>query len=391
MGEPEEAEALHCIPGWNTSPGSSSQMQEDDHLLAPDEIEDLIRQVKLNSNISDAKFWGSYSICGLLMRYRELYRNEHALMPWDVIDHKEVSSWIHERETLWKKLEDLELQKIVIRGGVYDPFDVNSLNARLRAAGLIYGSGYGMFNKPTFFIARLEAVRDLFDYPVHYAGSELCRDIASTPAMLQGRCIYVRREIILSFIWDRFQELKANRFGFLTEMMFSHYGIGRPDEACPELFAKIRRLAADVAELFIMHEAGEAYEDEYSGEWHEMLGEGCGKATELFLRAIKDIRADTSPLGPLRAVTGAKNLPLLGCFVALMDGIRREIAPEIREAFQVFSHSMDWSGIERARLAVYQRSSRLQSEVVRIWSESRQQSAIAEYVRIMSAGMRQGE
>ena len=99
-------------------------------------IDDFIRQVKHNCNISDAKFWGYYSICGLLMRYRELYRNEHALMPWESIDNEKICPWIQERETLWRDLEDLELQELVIGGGTYDPFDVNGLNALLGAAGL---------------------------------------------------------------------------------------------------------------------------------------------------------------------------------------------------------------------------------------------------------------
>jgi hypothetical protein len=349
-------------------------------VLTLNETDDLIRQVKLNCNISDAKFWGSYSICGLLMRYRELYRSEHGLMPWDGIAHEEISAWIHERETLWRELESVELQRIVIRGISYDPFDVDNLNAQLHDTGLVYGSGYGMFNKPTFFVARLETVRDLFDYLVHHAGSELCRDIASTPAMLQGRCIYLRREILLSFIWDRFQDLKANQFGFLAETMFSNYRIGRSDEASPELFTKISELTNDISEIFVLHEAGEAYEDEYSGEWHEILGEGCDKATELFLRGIKDIRADTSPLGPLRAIIDTRSIPRLSCFVALMDGIRRQIASEIRDVFPSFFDSKDWPEIERARSAVYERSRRLQAEVVNIWRKGNQRSDIAEYI-----------
>jgi hypothetical protein len=167
------------------------------------------------------------------MRYRELFRNEHSLMPWDSLDNDEISLWISAREMLWRELESLELQRLVINDRSYDPFDVNSLNAQLRDAGLVYGSGYGMFNKPTFFISRLDAVRELYDYRIHYAGRELCRDIASTPAMLQGRCIYVRREILSTLIWESFQDLKTNQFGLMTGMMFSHYHIQRSDESSP--------------------------------------------------------------------------------------------------------------------------------------------------------------
>jgi len=344
-------------------------------------FDEFVRQVKFNCNISDAKFWGYYSICGLLMRYRELYRNEHSLMPWDSVENEEITPWIQEREILWRDLEDLELQRLIVDGMAYDPFDVNGLNAGLRDFGLVYGSGYGTFNKPTFFVAKLDAAGDRFDYRVHHAGRELCRDIAAAPAMLQGRCIYVRTEVIEQLIWDRFQDVKANRYNVLAEMMFSHYGISRSDDASPVLYEKIRCLAADASEVFVVHEAGEAYEDEYDDDWHEILSEGCDKATELFLRGIKDVRADTSSFGPLKAIVETGNVARLCFLVAFMDGIRREIFPEIRDAFQHFRELRDWSLIESARVAGYRRAERLQAEAVKRWRETHDTAALARYVR----------
>jgi hypothetical protein len=40
------------------------------------DIETLASQVKFNCNISDAKYWGYYSPCGLLLRLRDLYTTE---------------------------------------------------------------------------------------------------------------------------------------------------------------------------------------------------------------------------------------------------------------------------------------------------------------------------
>jgi len=34
------------------------------------DIKKLIDQIKFNCNLSDARFWGYYSICGLLLRMR---------------------------------------------------------------------------------------------------------------------------------------------------------------------------------------------------------------------------------------------------------------------------------------------------------------------------------
>jgi len=345
------------------------------------DIHAFIKQVKLNCNISDAKFWGYYSICGLLMRYRELYRSEHSLMPWDSIDNEEVCQWIQEREKLWLDLEDADLQRLIIDNRSYDPFDITGINSVLRAGGLLYSGGYGTFNKPTFFIARLAAARDLFDYRVHYIGTELCRDLAASPAILQGSCIYVRPEVLSVFIWDRFQELKASRFSPLTERMFSDYLIQGTDKQCPELYKKIMDMVRDASEVFALHEAGEAYEDEFSDDWHEILSEGCDKATELFLRGIKDVRADTSVMGPLRMLAEKRDRAGISFFAAFLDGIRKEIFPEIRGAFQLFVESGDWSVLEDARITGYHRAERLQAETVALWKNNRDMAAIAGYIR----------
>lgn len=264
-------------------------------------------------------------------------------------------------------LEDDELHKVIIDGRYYDPFDVTGINSVLRTEGLAYGGGYGTFNKPTFFIAKLESTRDLLDYRVNYTGAELCRDLAAYPAMLQDSCIYVRPEVLSIFIWDRFQELKANRFSLFTKRMFAEYRIQSTDSQCPELYKKIIDMVCDASEVFVLHETGEAYEDEYSDDWHEILSEGCDKATELFLRGIKDVLADTSVMGPLRLIAERRDSAGISFFAAFLDGIRKEIFPEIRDAFQQFVESGDWSVLENARRTGYHRAKSLQAETVALW------------------------
>ena len=116
-------------------------------------INSIIRQIKLNCNISDAHFWGYYSICGLLMKLRELYRNEKSLMPWDVIPQGLISEWIASTEALWRDLEDKDLHPLEVEGTLLDPFEVDRLNDFLAGRRLVYAAGYGRFNKPTFFLA----------------------------------------------------------------------------------------------------------------------------------------------------------------------------------------------------------------------------------------------
>lgn len=345
------------------------------------DIDNFIQQVKHNCNISDAQFWGYYSICGLLMRYRELYRTEHGLQPWNHIDNADVCRWIQERERLWLELEDAELQPVIVAGKSFDPFDITGLNAILRPEGLLYGAGYGTFGKPTFFIARLETFKELLDYRIHYAGAELCRDLAAAPAMLQSSCIYVRPEVLSIYIWDRFQEMKANRGGCLPERIFSSYGMKISDEDGPELFSKITQLVRDLSEVFVLHELGEAFEDEFAEDWTEILSIGCDKATELYLRGIKDVRADTSYKGPLRMLYESRDSAGIAFFVSFLDGIRKEIFPEIRECFNRFVESGDWLVLEHARRTGYERAERLQKEIVELWRIKKDLTEIAQYIR----------
>ena len=58
------------------------------------DIEDIIRQVLHNCNLSDSRHAGLYSICGLAMRLRDLYKWENGLAPWIEKDSTEILKWI---------------------------------------------------------------------------------------------------------------------------------------------------------------------------------------------------------------------------------------------------------------------------------------------------------
>jgi hypothetical protein len=45
-------------------------------------IETITNQVLLNCNIADSQHAGLYSICGLALRLRDLYKWENGLDPW---------------------------------------------------------------------------------------------------------------------------------------------------------------------------------------------------------------------------------------------------------------------------------------------------------------------
>ncbi|HXX81764.1 MAG TPA: hypothetical protein VEI46_09450 [Thermodesulfovibrionales bacterium] len=331
----------------------------------------LMQKIKLNCSISDAHFWGYYSICGLLLRLRELYRNEHSLMPWEEIPRGDISDWIASTEAQWKSLEHEPLRPLEIWGRLYDPFEVDGLNDLLLGQGLVYGGGYGRFNKPTFFLARLLGIAERGDYRIYYAGRELCRDLSTSVAMLQGRCIFMRLDSLKILLWDKLQELHSRKFGGVLRGAFASYGIEDPSLSPKDLSAKIDSLAFHLSDLFILHELGEAFEDEYADEWLSILSHNQDRATEFYVRGIKDLLADTSEKGPLKWVTNSMDIPLLNFYMVFMDGIRKEIFPEMATAFQNFMEDREWSFIEHARMKGYEKARELRGHVLRLWREGK--------------------
>lgn len=345
------------------------------------DLNGFAQQVKRNCDISDARSWGFYSMCGLLTRLRDLYRTEHGRLPWETIPRPEIAEWISSRERLWMDLEQEELRSLEIAGTSYDPFDINGIGRVLAGTGLVYGAGYGVYGKETFFLGRLADRREVFDYQVFISGKELCRDLSSAPAMLQGRCVYIRLDAIRTLLWDKFHELQAHRYGGLLEEFFSAHGIAKTEQPSESLHERIDGLIREASEVFLLHEIGEAFEDEDSEEWNAIIRSGGNKRGELHLRAIKDLLADTSEVGPLKRICGERNRPRLLLFMTFLDGIRREIFPEMRNAFQRFMETNDWSLIEKVRIAGYEKGIALRRLVHRLWHEQRDADSIAEEVR----------
>ncbi|MEW5746287.1 MAG: Sfum_1244 family protein [Nitrospirota bacterium] len=331
------------------------------------DIENLAAQIRRNCAISDAQFWGYYSLCGLLMRYRDLYRSEHGLKPWESIPGDAIAVWIDERERLWQRLEHEPLQPLTIGDESFDPFDVNGLNTRISGYGLVYGGGYGLYLKPVFFLGRLNACREHYDYRVFSVGRELCRDLSTSPAMLQGRCIYVRTDMVRDLLWDKVQQLCSRTYGGLLEPLLAQYGVTRDSGAPRTITGALERMVTDAAETLMLHETGEAYEDGHGEEWRAVVTHGDDRTAEFYLRGIKDLAADTSVMGPLAAAVERQDARLLSFYMVFLDGVRRELFPEIRSAFQLFAETGDWARIEAARRTGYERARQLTALVLARW------------------------
>jgi hypothetical protein len=336
------------------------------------DIDNLAAQVKKNCNISDAKFWGSYSLCGILLRLRELYRIESALRPYERISQEAVGAWISGREHLWRELENRDYENISINGDIFSPFSVEGINKALGDEGLIYGAGYGLHMKPSFFLADIQSKRTIEGLQVSVTGREYARDLSDNPAMLQDRSIIVRTDTIRLLLWQRFDEMRCSRTKEALLYAFADYGI-HPEEIPSEAIdERIRAVAGSEAETYIYHEVGEAVEGEKIGNtWKLLLQELSDGRAGLFARGLKDILADTSEKGMLKHIIELKKKGSLGFYLVFLGGMRKVIFPEILNAFNTFRRTGDWSIIDQTREAGYRRAGEYINRLLELSGEKR--------------------
>lgn len=328
-------------------------------------MDDFVRDIKYNCDVSDATYWGYFTICGLLLRYLDLYRSERGLKLHQEINREEIAAWIEEKEAHWPELESRSYRDIEIAGKGYNPFDLDGINAELEKIGLVYGAGYGMYMKATFFLAEIKSSYIVEGHRVYIAGREIARDLLASPAMLQDKTIYIRMEPLKSILWDKFLSAKGKGRDAARDAL-SYYGIGA-DEQSASAEEKIEYIAERYSIVLEHHEMAEYSEDALG--WRDMLAVVKDRTVELYLRAVKDIIADTSDRGPLAFIVSKRDAGLLSLFVALREGFIPYLFPELKKAYASFMKSGDWTKIEAARAAGYSRSIGVRNDIMQVYSK----------------------
>ena len=341
----------------------------------------LISSIKRNCDISDARYWGFYSLCGLLLRLRELYRSEKGIRPWESINQEEISEWISAREALWKELEEKDFSDLIIGEQVYGPFEIERTNAVLEKENLLYGGGYGIHMKPSFFLADLISKKNIEGHDVYIAGHEYVRDLAVYPATLQDGSIFARVDTTRQLLWEKFEELRLKRSKVSLAFAFSRYGITPEDEPSEDMYRQMFHVALSEVETYIYHELGEAFEEKrLSGEWKNLLLDFSGTKVEIFARGVKDLLSDTSENGMIRYIVDNKKEGSLGFYLVFLGGYRKPLFPEVTKAFEGFVESGDWGLVEEARNAGYKKASACAEKLLSFRREKRDQSRISEYI-----------
>jgi hypothetical protein len=313
-------------------------------------FKNLISQVKWNCQVASAGQAGQYSLCGTLLRLRQLYKWEHGLLPWQEPDPQAVLAWIEMRERAWDTLEGQAWRDLTWDAAVFDPFAVEALNDRLLPQGLAYGAGLSRGLAPTFFLGELVEVRRQEGVTILVLGEELARDLDGTPALCQGRLIYARKQTLTYYLWDRLSDPIQQNNPFLKVALNAYRlplkSLLQQPQDYQEPFAAL--LAAEL-EAAIHHEMGEALEPSLRVAFPAILELYPQTRVELWVRALKDALAEVNERGRLSHLIKERNLPSLALMLAWRPGLYSLLLPELEPAFGEVAATDNWQVMEQAR------------------------------------------
>lgn len=292
----------------------------------------LAGTVRRNCDISDARYAGDYGLCSFLLKMREYYRWENDLPLPRILPREEIGDWLTTREQMWERIEADAFAPLPLAPGTLDPFDADGANRELLPQGCVYGAGYGRFQKPVFFLGRLLRVEQRAGYTVLVSSREYARELAAPPAMQQGRTIYVRRESVRRYLWEKIEEWQWRKQGGAMARALAGYDFSA------DLESALERMADSEIETMVLHEIGEAQAGELLGEtWGEMTVAVARTRGEAMVRAVRDLLADC--LSTLPGLLERGNLPALHFYFATFDAPRRELFPQALQAYEDFLRS----------------------------------------------------
>ena len=310
------------------------------------DIDDITRQILHNCDISDAYHAGMFSICGLALRLRDLYKWEKGLPAWEESDSAEVLEWIESKENKWESYPENDFEELTINGRTFDPFDTGGINTILEPHNIFYGAGYARSLKPTFFLADIAEKTSLGVNRIYTLGRELARDLLTIPALTQEDCVILRQESARLFLWDSIFYIKKSA---RPALKFALDSCGLKNQEPKALQPHLTTILAALKETYIYHEIGELHDTDFDRDtWREIIAAFPHSPVEYLARAVKDLLADTNDYGTLRYIVKERKTASLAFYTAFLDGLAKEFFPEFLTSFQRFTWTGDWGIIDQA-------------------------------------------
>ena len=305
------------------------------------ELLPTLNAVRTNCQIADAQHATDYTLCVYLMKMREYFRWEHNIPFNEKLQHQELTDWLNERESHWESLQENEFEQVPVQNRHHDPFDAEPINRSLNELGYVYSSGYGRGMKPMFFLGALESLQTRNDYTLVISGREYARDLASPPAMSQGKTIFVRRESLRRMLWEKVEEWRWNKPANAMQNALGCYDF---DNAVDQ---SLDTMTDNELQSALLHEIGEVQAGKRLGsEWETMLAGLPPSKAEIMVRAVRDHLADA--LSTLPGLLENRNTASLHFYIGNMTNMRKELFPKLLTAYETWTVSGNTQALEQA-------------------------------------------
>ena len=261
------------------------------------------------------------------MKMRELFRWQQRLPLGARLENAAVGDWLTEREAHLESLEEAEFVGLRIGDDILDPFDAEAVNQVLTGEGLIYSAGLVDGARPQFFLAELEEEKRAADgFVLRVSGRELARCLNAPPAMTRGTTIFLRRESLRRYLWEKYESWSWNKPDNAMARALTYYPFETAlDEALDAM------TAAEMA-VIEAHEHGEQQAGLQLGEdWELMLHDLSLTPAELMARAVRDHLADCSHTLPM--LMDEDREPSLHLFMGNLGAMRKQLFPSLQAAY----------------------------------------------------------
>lgn len=335
--------------------------------------------VQYNCHVADARHGGELTMCTYLLKMREYFRWEKGAGIRESLPKEELGEWLMAREALWEELAEADYRPLSIGDRQYDPFDTRSINEALEPFRAVYSAGLVNGAKAHFFIGEL-LQREVAngDYALHLCGREYARCLNAPPAMASEAGVFLRREALRRYLWEKYETWLWNRPDNALGRAFACYDFSAdPEHALDEMTDAELAAARE-------HELGEFEASRLLGEgWNEMLMDLLFTPAELMARAVKDHLADA--LRTLPMLLENRLEPSLHFYVGNLNGMRLHLAPGVKQAYERWVSARDpswlefiaevsrehWLGLAREMLALHEQHGSEAAQPIRDLVESR--------------------
>jgi hypothetical protein len=335
-------------------------------------VREVSKSVQHNCDIADARHGGEYGMCTYLMKMREYFRWERGLALSARLPSDEVGDWLTRREALWEGLADADFAAVTVDGEDFDPFDAEAVNRALEPHRLVYSAGLTHGARPSFFLGRLVRKEEPADgFALRVADVELARGLNAPPAMTQGRTIFLRRESLRRYLWEKVESWRWNRPDNAFGRAIACYPFERDLEGALDAMTDAELDSARE------HEIGEFLAGEMLGEgWNEMLLDLAGTPAELMARAVRDHLADC--MRTLPRLLDRRSDASIHFYAGNLNAMRREIFPGFAKAYEEWMRERDteplqaisrlgsdhWAGLARELLDLHRRHGEVSAEPI---------------------------